>query len=653
MNRCAVPTGKLATLIAIAALAAISATAAPARSQVPMSAAYRGRVLHFTHVDNHNGATAIGTGDPGLQSVLSATGAFLTWKPGERYVLITTSAPTVVSFAIGDRRYDIGPIALQAGVAPYLRGDEAYLPLREVLAALDLALRSTPNGNVLQPELATLDVHSDGVRTTMLAHAGALLHARVVTESSATITYAFDGVGTTLAGTRQAGTGGIESIVLTNGGTVHDPIALLTVKLAPGTIPEPPQNVDGRDVLLAFDASSSEAPAPSYAQPPQAAPEYGPPENAPPPDNGPPPPSAGTSQATVGGVTVEPNAGGATVNIAIDGNTTYAWHRLRDPDNRFWVDITGAQLQTAPIDEQGADPIAALRVRQNDAQTVRVALSLRGPNSITVTPSPAGLTITIGPAEVADAPRWGSGSIGGPSGGVANAGGESNGSDSGNAFAQPPAASQGPGWKFAPHSGYVPTNPHLIVLDPGHGGSDQGSERHGVTEASVNLDVAKRLRALLVERGWKVKMTHDTDVDVYQPNDSAHDELQARVDIANSLGARVFVSVHANAYINSGPYGTTFYVSKAEDLPLARAIEAKMADDGTKDDGVVKSHMYVTYHTRMPAVLIETAFLSNPNDYALLTSAAWRQKVAEEMADGIAQYAADHPVADQSAQADQ
>ena len=51
-----------------------------------------------------------------------------------------------------------------------------------------------------------------------------------------------------------------------------------------------------------------------------------------------------------------------------------------------------------------------------------------------------------------------------------------------------------------------------------------------------------------------------------------------------------------------------------------------MADDGTKDDGIVKSHMYVTFHTRMPAVLIETAFLSNPNDYALLTSPSWRQK---------------------------
>jgi N-acetylmuramoyl-L-alanine amidase len=52
----------------------------------------------------------------------------------------------------------------------------------------------------------------------------------------------------------------------------------------------------------------------------------------------------------------------------------------------------------------------------------------------------------------------------------------------------------------------------------------------------------------------------------------------------------------------------------------------------------------------MPAVLIETAFLSNPSDYALLTSTAWREKVVEEMADGIAQYAQEYPTPNQPAQ---
>ena len=112
--------------------------------------------------------------------------------------------------------------------------------------------------------------------------------------------------------------------------------------------------MDGRDVLLAFDAGSSEAPEPSYAQPQPQEPANAPPQAAP-PDN------SNGAQATVSGVTTESNAGGATVAIAIDGNATYEWHRLRDPDNRFWVDIRGAQLQNAPTDEQGTDPIVSLR----------------------------------------------------------------------------------------------------------------------------------------------------------------------------------------------------------------------------------------------------------------------------------------------------
>ncbi len=184
--------------------------------------------------------------------------------------------------------------------------------------------------------------------------------------------------------------------------------------------------------------------------------------------------------------------------------------------------------------------------------------------------------------------------------------------------------SQDSTWKFGsagsagPRSKYVPTNPRLIVIDPGHGGSDPGSQHSGLGEATLNLDTAKRLRDLLVARGWQVKLTRETDVDVFAPNDSARDELQARVDVANNAGARLFVSIHTNAFINSGPYGTTCYISKPDDIALARIIETHLANDGTKDDGVVKSHLYVTLHTKMPAVLVEMAFLTNPNDLALL-----------------------------------
>jgi N-acetylmuramoyl-L-alanine amidase len=632
INRFIARTGKLASLLS--PMLAALAIALPAFANSSLTATYQGRAIRFTHLASRAGAPAIGVNDPGFATLLSDAGALLTWKPGERFVLITTSVPLVVSFAIGDRRYDAGPISLQASFAPFLVGDEAYLPLREVLRALDLALREANGVAVLQPQLATLDVRQEDSKVTVFAHGGAMLHARVVQESSASITYAFDGVGTTLAGTRQVGTGGIGSITIANAGTVREPSTLVTVQFESGTIAEAPQNTDGRDVLLAFDS-------PASANPQQPAGEEASPTPEPPPDTT-SASGAASGPAVVTGVTVEPVADGVSVAIAITGSATYEWHRLRAPDNRFWVDIENAQLQGPPIDQSAPAPLLSVRVRQVDPTTVRVALSLSGPKPIAFTSAAGGLGLAIGMQDVADSPRSGSGGVGGASAAVAAAPLEQSEPGTGS--------SDDTSWKFGPRSGYVANNPRLIVIDPGHGGSDVGTMHRGVSEAQLTLDMAKRLRAILIDRGWEVKLTRESDVDVYSPNDSAHDELQARDDIANKAGARLFVSIHANAFINSGPYGTTTYISKPDDVAFAHFVESHLAADGTKDDGIIKSHLYVTLHARMPAVLIETAFLTNPGDYALLTSAAWRQKVAQEIADGIGQYAHEYPVPNQPAQ---
>jgi N-acetylmuramoyl-L-alanine amidase len=612
------------------AVALMAAPAIPAVAGSSFSALYQGQTIRFTHVDQSRGATALGVDDPGFQALLRATGALLTWKPGERYVLITTAAPVVVSFALGDRRYDVGPISLEASFAPYQRGNEAYLPFDEVLRALDLALRRDGGAAVLQPQLARLDVHQDGNRVTLLAHGAAPLHPRIVKQSSASITYEFDGVGTTLSGTRQINAGGVRSVEIATSGSVRDPVTLVTVELTAGATAEAPR-AEERDVTLTFDGVVAAAPAVAEESPtPEPAPLQSP-----------------NAVATVTGVTVQPGADGVAVTIAVTGNASYEWHRLHDPDNRFWVDIKGAQLAGPAIEENESAPLVSMRVRQSDPATVRIAVSLQGPKSISVVPSATGLGILVGAQDVADTPRGGSGSIG-------TVVSESQQ----NVAAVTPApldessygAPDNGAWKFGPRSNYVPANPRLIVIDPGHGGSDRGSMHGGVAEADLALDMAKRLRDILIARGWQVKLTRDTDVDVYAPNDSARDELQARVDVANKAGARLFVSIHANAYMNSGPYGTTLYISKADDVAFARIVETHLASDGTKDDGVIKSHLYVTFHTRMPAVLIETAFLTNPSDNALLVSPAWRQKVAQEIADGIGQYAQSYPVPNQPAQ---
>jgi N-acetylmuramoyl-L-alanine amidase len=616
--------------------------AAPARSDSPLVAVYAQQTIRFTHISGQNGSLAVGTEDPGLQALLRATGAVMTWKPGERYVMLTTAVPVVVSFSVGDRRYDVGPLALQAPFAPYQQGEEVYLPFEEVLRTLDLALR--PDGPVefLQPQLASLDVQNQGGRISIVAHGGAPLHPRIVNQNPSDVVYEFDGVGTTLAGTRAVNGGGVRSYTITQRGTVRDPKTLVTFDLMPGATPQAIRSNDDRDVVLSF----SGAPPAVAAVPPQNGAQ---PQNV--PENVAAEPGAASQgvggTALVTGVTVTQSPEGYLVGIAVNGNASFEWHRLRDPDDRFWIDIVGAQLQGPPIDQEEPDPLVSLRVRQLDAQTVRVALSLLGPKTLDVLPSATGVAIQVGRTDAPSAlARQGSGSIGATV----------SSSEQQEAPVTPApgdemaGASDESGWKFGPREpSYVPTNPRLIVIDPGHGGSDRGAMHGGYSEADLNLDMAKRLRDVLVSRGWQVQMTRDTDVDVYQPDDTPHQELQARVDVANNGGARLFISIHANAFINSGPYGTTYYVSKKSDVALAGIIEQHLQSDGTKDDGIIKSHLYVTLHTRMPAVLIETAFLTNPNDLALLASPAWREKIMHAVADGIDEYAQTYPIANQPA----
>jgi N-acetylmuramoyl-L-alanine amidase len=625
----------------------------PAMADAPVSALYQQQTIRFTHLSSTYGAPAIGVEDPGFQALLRDVGAVLTWKPGERYVLITTAVPTVISFSIGDRSYDVGAITLQANFAPYQDGDEAFLPLDEVLRSLDLALRQDGSQAILQPQLASLDVRTGNGGVTIVAHGGAPLHPNVVQQSATSVTYEFDGVGTTIPGTRNVGTGGVHSITVAQSGSVRAPKTTVTVQLVTGATVAPVRSNDERDVVLAFSGGGEGATV--AAAPPQASsasptPEPGPAQPQGAPVQGGPAPNGPT---VVTGVSVQPAANGTSVVIAIQGNANYQWHRLRDPDNRFWVDIENAQLQGPPIDENEPAPLISLRVRQIDPNTVRIAISLDGPKSVNLSPSANSLAVGIGGDDVADSPRSGSGSVGT----VVSSGEEAAALVTPAPLGEPIetyGGSNDSNWKFGPHGGsnrsYVPTNPRLIVIDPGHGGSDRGASRNGVDEAVLTLDMAKRLRDILIAQGWQVRMTRTTDVDVYEPNDSAHDELQARDDVANHNGARLLICIHVNSFINSGPSGTTVYIAKSSDVALANILERHLESDGTKDDGVVKSHLYIPLHAIMPAVLIETAFLSNPDDFALLNSSAWRQKVVQEMADGINQYAQDYPVPNQAPQ---
>ncbi len=183
----------------------------------------------------------------------------------------------------------------------------------------------------------------------------------------------------------------------------------------------------------------------------------------------------------------------------------------------------------------------------------------------------------------------------------------------------------------------------VICLDAGHGGSDPGAINNsvGISEKKVTLDITLRLARILKAEGWNVILTRSVDRDAAWAGSSGKQELGARARAANNHRADLFVSIHCNASPKSTTHGTSLHWYKATDLNLARHLEGSvMHGTGRKNRGLIKNRFYVLAHTTMPAVLIETAFLTNPQEGQLLASPAYRERIARGVAAGLRQYAA-------------
>ena len=188
-------------------------------------------------------------------------------------------------------------------------------------------------------------------------------------------------------------------------------------------------------------------------------------------------------------------------------------------------------------------------------------------------------------------------------------------------------------------------NDKFIVIDPGHGGEDSGAiGPTGVTEKSLTLRISNELKKMLEGSGAEVLLTRTTDTEVSPKHREANDveELQARCDIANKEKADIFVCIHMDSFTSKVANGTTgFYYSKgtASSKKLAQLIQKGVVDKlNTENRGIKSCNFYVLKHTKMPATLIEVAFLSNPEEEKMMNSNAGVKKAAEGIFNGIADF---------------
>lgn len=181
-----------------------------------------------------------------------------------------------------------------------------------------------------------------------------------------------------------------------------------------------------------------------------------------------------------------------------------------------------------------------------------------------------------------------------------------------------------------------------ITLDAGHGGSDPGAiGASGTREKDVTLKITKKVQELLKKKGAKVSMTRTGDKDVYGPNASDVQELQARVDVAEDNDADAFISIHINSSTNKnvGGFSSYYYPKTSNDARLAQAVQDRLVKNfGLDDLGIRKANFYVNKRCTMPSTLLELAFISNPKEEKLMKSNWYINKLAKSIADGIEDY---------------
>jgi N-acetylmuramoyl-L-alanine amidase len=213
-----------------------------------------------------------------------------------------------------------------------------------------------------------------------------------------------------------------------------------------------------------------------------------------------------------------------------------------------------------------------------------------------------------------------------------------------------------------------------IVIDPGHGGHDPGAQGKGITESDLVLDVALRLEALLLKQpGVEVVLTRRTDVFI---------PLEERTAIANREDADLFLSIHANASRNRSARGVETYFLNFASNPDAQAVAAREnaasgrtmhslpdivkaitlndkldesrdfatmvqrsmvrglrpANRDLRDLGVKQAPFVVLIGAGMPSVLAEISFVTHPQEGKLLRGPAYRQRIAEALFEGVANY---------------
>ena len=370
-------------------------------------------------------------------------------------------------------------------------------------------------------------------------------------------------------------------------------------------------------------------------------------------------------------------SGGPYTRIVVDLNRpfTFKYHELRKPD-RLVFDIKKARIDTAlriePVTVNDG-VLRRIRFSQYKADTVRVVLDLSNLESYMAFPLKGHDRLVIDVKGTSN---------GEPSQTVSQARKGKQAGQDGSDIQQARDLARTLKDSEVNVSRQLALKIETIAIDAGHGGRDPGAiGRRGLKEKKITLDIARRL-SRLIRKNIKCKVVMIRNKDTFI-------ELDERPIIAKAHGADLFISIHANASRSRKLKGIETYIQglqatdrgamvtaarenamstktlgetesemkrifsdltsdiwDRESLWLANAVQAslirrvKPANKRVVDLGVKRAFFYVLINTEMPSILAEVGFISNPQEERLLRKAAYRQRIAEALYQGVKKYIA-------------
>ena len=184
-------------------------------------------------------------------------------------------------------------------------------------------------------------------------------------------------------------------------------------------------------------------------------------------------------------------------------------------------------------------------------------------------------------------------------------------------------------------------NGYVIVIDPGHGGSDGGvvSGIKKVKESEINLYVSKILANMLSRKGYTVKLTRTSDVGLYDVGASNKklSDMQKRKEIINNAKPDLVISIHQNYFASSAVHGAhVFYTDKQEKSEAyAKIFQQELNVTLGQNKEYKKADYYVLQCSSYPSLLIECGFLSNPTDESNLLKPSYRERIADIIAKSV------------------